>query len=270
MENKISKLMDHYTDDEFTPAGEAGVDPEAVREKVLARLDARSQAGKTQKKPAKRRVFTLTRAAAVAAALALCLASMTVGALAFSTERIVEKEVPVEVPVEPEAIDMDAIGISLILPDEWKDKYTVVRDDWTGGYTVYLTSLYEYCIAREDYTEEIGPWMGRLFSVSWAADGENWWHDICSYELAHTEGGTYVMVLPSDVQNPYVVDPENIDADPSFDANDIKFLQQEYPGATLEELIAMDRDYFTLARSIRDIRLVLNGVVADALGSTNG
>ena len=267
METKISRLMDHYTDEEFTPAGDAGVDPEAVREKVLARLDPKGQAVKAEKKPAKRKIFTLARVAAIAAVAALCVASMAVGALAFPTERIVEK--PVKVPVEPEAIDMDDIGISLILPDEWKGKYTVIHNEETGAYIVYVTSLYEYCMAHEDWhDEEVGPYMGILFSVSWAADGDNSWHMIPSYELAHTGGGSYVMALPSDVQNPYILDPDTLELevtpdDPLF----IQRMENEFPGLSFEEIAAMDRDYFTLARSIGDIRLVLNGAMARALGS---
>ena len=164
---------------------------------------------------------------------------------------------------------MDDIGISLILPEEWKDKYTVIHNGETGAYTVYVTSLYKYCMAHEGWhDEEVGPYMGILFSVSWAADGDNWWHAIRAYELAHTEGGSYVMALPSDVQNPYILDPDTLE--PGVTPDDPLFAQRmenEFPGLSFEDVVAMDRDYFTLARSIRDIRLVLNGVMARALGS---
>ena len=51
-------------------------------EQVYARLDPKGQTVKEGEKPAKRKIFTLARVAAVAAVIALCVASMAVGALA--------------------------------------------------------------------------------------------------------------------------------------------------------------------------------------------
>lgn len=72
MEVKISELMDHYEDREFIPAEPGDVDAEAVRARVLARLDIPDQ---TAPAPAKRRRTRLIWALAAAAALLVCLAT---------------------------------------------------------------------------------------------------------------------------------------------------------------------------------------------------
>lgn len=236
-------------------------------EAVYTQLDFRGQTVKKEEKPVKRKIFTLARVAAVAAVIALCAASMAVGAMAFSTERVVE------VPKEQETIDMDDIGVSLILPEEWKDKYAVVKGDAFGSYNVYCKSVYDYCASAGMFGEgPFGgqvPYLGRLFTVIWAADGDISWQVVPSYELAHTEGGSYVMTLTSSVEYPSLfVDPDTLEPLPQ-DPDLLAFMEREYPGASFEDLVTMNRDYLTLYRSIRDIRLVLNGVMADALGSAN-
>ncbi len=404
-------------------------------EQVYARLDFAGQTVKKEKKPVKRKIFTLARVAAIAAVVALCVASMAVGALAFSTERVVEvpkEQETIEIedggfslilpdewkgkyvaemkdgvctvyvksiydwcmaregfhdengpilgqlfyvhrcfdepmtkeefyrrtpwpaffllstedgtygltepsdvrtylaaPIDynsinmddpevreyvaqteeyeemdgqiadillevdgkivgalrqngkdgPETIDLDDIGISLILPDEWKDKYTVVRDDERGVYNVFCKSVYDYCVSEnlfvEDLFDEISgefPIMGLLFTVSWADDDDASWTMVPGYELAHTEGGSYVMTLTSDVEYPFgFVDPETLEPT-EWEPDDpwLADMMREYPNASLEDLVVMNRDYLTLYYSIRDIRLVLNGVMANALGSANG
>ena len=47
------------------------------------------------------------------------MCSFGVGAVSFAKETIVE------VPVDQEAIPIDEIGLTVILPDEWKGKYGV-------------------------------------------------------------------------------------------------------------------------------------------------
>ena len=238
-------------------------------EAVYTQLDFRGQTVKKEEKPVKRKIFTLARVAAVAAVIALCAASMAVGAMAFSTERVVE------VPKEQETIDMDDIGVSLILPDEWKDKYTVVRDDERGVYNVFCKSVYDYCVSENLFIEDVPgkfPLMGLLFTVGWAYDDDASWTTVPGYELAHTEGGSYVMTLTSDVEYPsQFVDPETLEpTEWRPDDPDLASIMREYPNASLEKLVVMNRDYLTLYYSIKDIRLVLNGVMARALGSTNG
>lgn len=95
----------------------------------------------------KRKLFTTARLVVLTAVLVLCLASMALGALAFSTERVTEVkvEVPVGVPVEQKVIVLEDIGISLILPDSWKDRYVVIPSQ-SGGCHVYVKMIYGWCV----------------------------------------------------------------------------------------------------------------------------
>ncbi len=102
---------------------------------------------------------------------------------------------------------------------------------------------------------------------------EEWEELAADVFLAAWEGGTCVMcvkTLPDDAI-PCILDPDTLELrvgpdDPLFVQ---WFEERKLPGLTAEDIIASDQEYFTLARSIKDIRLVLNGVVADALGSAD-
>ena len=69
--------------------------------------------------------------AAFAAVVALMVCSGAVGAIAFHRETVVE------VPANQETIELEAIGLTLILPDSWKGKYTVEMDADGEGCCVY-------------------------------------------------------------------------------------------------------------------------------------
>ena len=183
----------------------------------------------------RRRNMRINTAAAVAAAIVLMFSSFTVGAMAFSREVTVEVEVPVEVPVEQEIIVMEDIGISLILPDHWKDKYVAEVDgSWCN---VYVRSIYDYCMEHEDYHDENGPCAGILFSVTRAWDEpmtpEEFydWAPWPAVFLMSTEEGAYCLGRPSDV----------------------------------EWLPQMEQEYKTMENEIADIQLVLNGVMRGAI-----
>ena len=59
----------------------------------------------------------IKRFSAIAAILVLMVCSFGVGAVSFAKETIVE------IPIEQEMITLDEIGLTVILPDEWKGKY---------------------------------------------------------------------------------------------------------------------------------------------------
>ena len=203
-------------------------------EEIYTRLEREDRPRiKKEEKPVKRKVFTLARAAAFAAVVALMAVSVTVGALAFSTETVVE----VPVPVEQETIIMEDIGITLILPDSWKDNYVAVVEG--DRCSVYLKSIYDYCMEHEYYHDpETGmPLAGRLFGVSVVWDKpmtpeefDNWKPWPAMFLMA-TEKGTYALGLPSDVQ----------------------------------WLPAMEQEYQTMQSEIANIQLVLNGAMKGAL-----
>ena len=71
---------------------------------------------------------------AAAAVMALMACSFCAGAAAYT------KEVVVEVPVEQETITLEGAGLTLILPDSWKDKYCVEFSADGTGCAVYVTA----------------------------------------------------------------------------------------------------------------------------------
>lgn len=218
-------------------------------EELYARLEQEDRPQtKKEEKPVKGKIFTLARAAAFAAVVALVAVSVTVGALAFSTETIVE----VPVPVEQETIVLEDIGITLILPDSWKDKYVAVMDDDFYRCRVYVKSVYDYCMAHDGYYDENGPYMGSLFSVTRRYNEpmtpEEFYSRIPTpaIYLMSTEEGTYCLGRPSDVQ--------------TFGYGDcIEGL------LTVEEADAYYEDWTTMNEEIKDIQVVLNGVMEGAL-----
>ena len=218
-------------------------------EAVYARLDSRGQAVEKEEKPVKRKIFTLARVAAVAAVIALCLASMTVGALAFSTERVVE------VPKEQETIEIKDGGFSLILPDEWKGKYVAETRD--GFCTVYVKSIYDWCMAREGFHDENGPILGQLFYVHRCFDEpmtkEEFYRRIPwpAFFLLSTEHGTYGLTEPSDVRT-YLPAPIYYD---SLDMDDPEVREQ----------VAQTEEYEEMDGQIADILLEVDGKIVGAL-----
>lgn len=141
---------------------------------------------------ARRRPGGMRRALLLAAVVALMVCSFAVGAFAFSTETVVE------VPVAQETITLDALGLTLILPDDWKDQYGVELDedgmganvyvksihdgagDWAGGgYLFYIRKAYNEVMTPEEL-EEISPVAFR-------------------YLFARADG-TYLLIYASDVQ----------------------------------------------------------------------
>ena len=220
-------------------------------EEIYARLEQEDgPQTKKEEKPVKRKIFTLARVAAFAAVVALMAVSVTVGALAFSTETVVE----VPVPVEQETIVMEDIGITLILPDSWKDKYVTVMDDDFCRCRVYVKSIYDWCMAHEDFNDGSVPYMGFVFSVTrWYDEPmtpEEFYdrHPLPAIYLMSTEEGTYSLGRPSDVQ--YFP------------------LGGQLPGLTMEEAKVCNKEWTTMDEGIKDIQVVLNGVMAGALNQT--
>lgn len=140
-----------------------------------------------------RRQKWLRRFSAAAAVVALMVCSGAVGAIAFGKENIVE------VPVEPETITLADIGLTLILPDEWKGQYGVEMNEDGTGCAVYVKSIHD----------DSGPWAGEgyLFWIGAASsDGPltpeelyAWSPTPCLY-LFSTADRTYILEKHSDVQ----------------------------------------------------------------------
>lgn len=137
---------------------------------------------------------------AIAAVVALMVSSFSVGAIAFAKEIVVEQEI----------VDLENIGISLILPDEWAGRYTVVE----GTFGPYNSPMWEFCVKavyESGRADEIGNvFRGTLFTVFQYADRplsiqefeESGIAGIGRFLLA-TENATYVILYATDIQFDY-------------------------------------------------------------------
>ena len=223
-------------------------------EEIYRQLEETSQEPKTEDLPARRRAFTAARMAAFAAVLALCLGSMALGALAFSTERITEVEVPVKVPVEREIIVLEEIGLSLILPDNWRDRYVVLPQKSGSGCHVYVKLIYDWYM-EVGLDDGFDPGYGHLFSVTHCDDTPMTPEEFyaqgghAATYLLSTEDGTYCVGYPTDVQWP---------------------MPPIYPPSaaektTAEQVAAMEQEYLAMEDEIADIQVVLNHIPSGTL-----
>lgn len=159
-----------------------------VNDKLVQQAEQTPNYGREHRKRSIRQLV------AIAATVALMVCSFTVGALAFAKETIVE------VPVEQETITLEEIGLTLILPDSWKDKYGVeISEDGTNC-AVYVKSIHDGS----------GDWAGQgyLFWVGKGYDEPMTPEELydqspvpCIY-IFSTVGGTYSLNKASDVQYP--------------------------------------------------------------------
>lgn len=83
---------------------------------------------------------TIRRFLTAAATFVLMACSFSVGAFAFARETVVE------VPVEQETIKLEEINLTLILPDDWKGKYSV---ETNGQNYIVFTHRSEKMSVRE-------------------------------------------------------------------------------------------------------------------------
>lgn len=181
------------------------------------------------------RARRIRRFASCAAALVLMLCSGAVGAIVFAKETIIE------VPVKQETVELEELGLTLILPDSWKDRYRVIEDTFVP----YNSPMWEFCVKSiyDAHTpiNESGELFitGSLFWVYQCADypmslkefnDEETGYAGNSRYLFATENGTYAIMYATDVQ---------------FDEND---------PAQMEE-------YSSMAQAMKDIQLVMDGIM---------
>lgn len=174
------------------------------------------QAGELSIHGRERRSRNLRRAAAAAVAAALMAVSFITGALAFSTEKIVE------VPAAQEIIELEDAAITLLLPDDWKGQYELMVEEgpYAATYAVICPEIREAFLrqTRQEWADmgmewseeyESSPGMGglmfQIMAISEAMtreeyDNSGWvWGDVHRYLFA-TESRTYVLYYASDVQ----------------------------------------------------------------------
>lgn len=166
-----------------------------------------------------RRKSALRRAAALAAVIVLMVCSGAVGAVAFSRETVVE------VPVEPEAVTLEEIGLTLILPDSWRGQYAVTRSE-SGSYVVYSPQIKEAWGGSSADPFDGGVlfyivlWEEQLTKAQVEAGGE-WSVAGCRYVMT-TGDGTYLLYYASDVQ--FSQDMEETYRRMGYEIKDIRFV----------------------------------------------
>ena len=159
-----------------------------------------SRQSKTQKKETviMRQKKGFRSLVAVAAVIALMVCSFCVGAVAFA------QEVVVEVPAEQEVIEIEEIGLTLILPDSWKGKYAFEQDNDFKEYHVYNPAIREAMGGNSEAFASGGMlfyiklWDEQLTKDQVDAGGE-WSYAKCQYIMT-TQNGTYLLYYASDVQ----------------------------------------------------------------------
>lgn len=174
------------------------------------------QAGELSVLGGERKSRRLRRVAAAAVAAALMAASFITGALAFSTEKIVE------VPAQQEIIELEDVGITLLLPDDWKGQYELMVEEGphAATYAVVCPEIREAFQrqTRQEWAERGMEWdeeyessasMGGLMFMVVAIsevmtkeeyDNSGWvWGDVHRYLFA-TDSRTYVLYYASDLQ----------------------------------------------------------------------
>lgn len=168
---------------------------------------------------------TIRRLISAAAAFALMACSFSAGAFAFA------REIVVEVPMERETIRLEESNLTLILPDDWKGKYSVEKNG--QNYIIFHPQI------REGFGTEIAFTGGVLFYIVCHEESmtpeqfvENG-YDYTGYRyLFSTSDKTYILYYPSDVQ----WNPEN--------------LEQE-------------REYLGMEEEIEDIKFVVDNLLTD-------
>lgn len=185
----------------------------------------------------RRRGFRRFLTAAVAAAL--MVASFTVGAMAFSTETIVE------VPAKQEIIKLEDLGITLILPDSWAGQYQVVP--WDNG---------QYAVVCPEVRQAMLAWTRQEFE-----DGGLEWSDELD-ENPFTGGMLfYIAGIPE------VLTPEQVeDSSWSFAEYRYLFATAErtyllYYASDVQSTPDTREQYQALELGIRDIQIIINNVI---------
>lgn len=179
---------------------------------------------------ARRRNRVIKRIAACAATLVLMVCSFAAGMAVSANEPVVE---PSQDSAQ-ETVFLEEIGLTLILPDEWKDNYAVEVGEMEGG---YIYTFYDSTIHRQG-----GEWsdFGILFWIGAYGDRamtaeeleqENLFDGAIPYQYLFSNKNTnYIRTDVTDVQ----WDPSNPE---------------------------MEQHYLMLLESIPEIRFILDNVL---------
>lgn len=175
---------------------------------------------------ARQRNRIIKRFAMCAAALVLMVCSFAAGTAVSAKETAVESR--------QEMVFLEEIGLTMILPDEWKDNYAVEVNEMEGGYvyTFYDSTIH----GREGEWSDMGIlfWIGAYGDRPMTAEEleqENVLDGAIPYQYLFSNKNTnYILINVTDVQ----WDPSNPE---------------------------MEQHYFMLMESIPQIRFILDNVL---------
>ena len=146
-----------------------------------------------------RRASTARRLLTLAAVIVLMTSSFMIGALAFSKEIVVE----VGVPMPQQTLELSDIGITLVLPDSWNEKYALEINEF-GEHIIYNPSIRDACDQEAGFETNCGilfyivQWNQQLTAEQHRAGGE--WDYARNRYIMSTKHGTYLLYYASDVQ----------------------------------------------------------------------
>lgn len=105
--------------------------------------------------------------------------------------------------MEQERIQIEELGLTLILPDDWKDKYALERSD-NGEYHVYNPMIRKAMSGNSEMPLSGGMlfyilrWDDQLTKAQ-VDEGGEWSYARCEYVMT-TKDGTYLLYYASDLQ----------------------------------------------------------------------
>lgn len=163
-----------------------------------------------------KRGLRLKRVLMLAAVLALMACSFTMGALAKSTP-------------EPEAVEFESLGVTMILPDSWKDQYGVEMGEDGSSCGVYVKSVHES--AGDWNGAGYLFWFGKMYNEPMTPAQVGEVSPVAFQYVFATEDGTYLLCFASDVQ----WDPNDSAQDAAYrrmqaEIQDIRFIVNDAAG----------------------------------------
>lgn len=176
----------------------------------------------------RRRQKGLRRLLATAAVFVLMVSSFGVGASAFP------REVIVEVPAEQECLALEDIDLTVLFPDSWKGRYTVVESTFVPNHStmweICVKSVYDANRPADEHGEVF--YRGTLFTIFQYADHSMSAEEFAEDELAGighylfaTEQATYAVLYATDVQyDPMVPEQARAYQDMLAEIREVRFV----------------------------------------------
>ena len=166
-----------------------------------------------------RRTKRIQKFFTAAIAIVLMAASFTAGALACSTETIIE------VPIEQEHLALSDLGLTFLLPDNWKGQYALETTDMPDNYRIYCPEVRKAMEQWSGIPNEGGVlfYIVRINEVLTPEQAENGeWSFAANRYLFATKDCTYLLYFASDVQ--YTPETEAIYRELAQQIKDIRII----------------------------------------------